>query len=338
MLVLLAVVFFTLLTVGCVAQPQTSSDPSEKGIQSLSLRVANVTQIDHPMNKAVEFFIEKIKTSSKGRIKISNFPARQLGDDRELFEQVQQGSLDMALVSAAPIGSTSELAAALQLPFMFTNWDQWLEAMSSDVTVDLLKEFEKFNVKALAIYDSGFRHLVSVKKKITSVDDLAGMQIRVAEAPLHISIFKALGASPTPIPYGEIYTCLQNGIIDGLEMDLPAVIMEKHYEVAKNITLSKHFTWPAIFMMNLDKWNKLSEKNQQLFMEKAREVLKENVEYIRKQETMAMQKLEANNISVTTLSDTQRQAFVDATRGVVEEYKAKNPKIAIFADFVKNLK
>jgi tripartite ATP-independent transporter DctP family solute receptor len=345
--ILLVVIMILTMIVGCSnSKPEqtaqsdgsdnkTTEQPAQKEIK---LRAANVTQVDHPMNKAVEFFIEKINEKSNGRIQITNYPARQLGDDREIFEQVQQGSLDIALVSAAPTGSTTELAAAFQLPFMFENWEQWLEVMSSDITKDLLSEFDEFNVKALACYDSGFRNFVSVAKPLTSASDFAGMKIRVAETPLHLDIFRALGASPTPLPYGEIYTSLQNKVIDGLEMDLPAAVMEKHYEVAKNITMSRHFTWPAIFMINKTLWDSFSDEDQQLFIECANEVLAENVEYIKEQEKIAMDELVANGITVTELTEEEKQAFVETTKNVIQEYTSKNPKIKAFYEYVISLK
>jgi tripartite ATP-independent transporter DctP family solute receptor len=330
------------LFIGCsnTENPESTTNDGEELQQqeTIELRAANVTQVDHPMNKAVEFFIQKVEDRSDGRIKISNYPARQLGDDRELFEQVQQGSLDIALVSAAPIGSTTDIASALQLPFMFDNWNQWLEVMQSEETQDLLSEFNQFNVKALAIYDSGFRNFVSVDKPLTSPESFSGMKIRVAETPLHLSIFKSLGASPTPLPYGEIYTSLQNKVIDGLEMDLPAVVMEKHYEVAKNITMSKHFTWPAIFMVNDATWNSLSSEDQQLFIDCAYEVLEENKEYIMEQEQIAMDELKENGITVTELSLEEKEVFVEATKSVIEEYTSKNEKIKAFYEYVMNLR
>lgn len=333
-LLVIAIVF----SFAACGKAESNDKTTDGAAKTIKLRVANVTQVDHPMNKAVEFFIEKVEERSNGRIEITNYPARQLGDDRELFEQVQQGSLDMALISAGPVGSTTELAAALQLPFMFDDWDQWMNVMTNKVTTDLLGEFDQFNVKALTVYDSGFRNFVSVDKPITSIADFNSKKIRVAETPLHIGIFKALGASPTPIPYGEIYTSLQNKVIDGLEMDLPAIVMEKHYEVAKNVTLSKHFTWPAIFMINQDVWKSLSEEDQKLFMDCAIEVMSENVEYIQDQETKALETLKSNGITVTELTAEQKQAMIDATRAVTDEYTAKNPKIAAFAKYANSLK
>lgn len=306
--------------------------------ETLNLRVANVTQVDHPMNKSTEFFAKKIEEKSNGRIKISVFPARQLGDDRELFEQVQQGALDMALVSVGPIGSTTPLAAALQLPFMFDNWDQWLDVMNSEAADELFAGFEDFGVKALAAYDSGFRHTLTIDKQINSPADYAGLKFRVAETPLHVDIFTALGASPTPLPYGEIYTSLQNKVIDGLEMDYAAMKMEKHYEVAKYVTETGHFTWPGVFMVNLDLWNSLSAEDQAMFIEASKEVYEENVEYIKNKEAEAIKELEAGGVTIVKLTDEEKQVFIDKTASVVEKYTSQDPRIKAFYDYAMSLR
>lgn len=301
-------------------------------------RCANVTQVNHPMNKGCEFFIDKIEKKSGGRITIRNYPARQLGDDRELFEQVQQGALDMALVSAAPVGSTSDLAAAFQIPFLFEDFDHWLKVMRSQPTQDLLDGFAVNNVKGLALYDSGFRHAVTVDKEIHMPADFQGLKFRVAETPMHIAIFSALGASPTPLPYGEIYSSLQNKVIDGLEMDFPAIVMEKHFEVAKNMTLTKHFTWPGIFVVNLDKWNSLSPGDQKLFKECAMDAMTDNVNYIKELESKALAEIKSKGMKVIELTPEERAAMVDATRAVAEEYMAKDARIANFVNFARNSK
>jgi len=295
-------------------------------------------KVDHPMNKSMEVFASKINEKSNGRIQITNFPARQLGDDRELFEQVQQGALDMALISAGPVGSTTPLATALQLPFLFESWDQWLEAMNSEAADNLFAGFDVFNVKALAAYNSGYRHTLTVDKPVNAPSDYKGLKFRVAETPLHVDIFRNLGASPTPIAYGEIYTSLQNKVIDGLEMDYPAMVMEKHFEVAKNVTASGHFTWPGIFMVNLNLWNSLSTEDQQMFIEVSKEVYEENIKYVQEQETKAIEELKAAGVSIVELTNEQKQSFIDATKDVVEKYTSQDPAIKAFYDYANSLK
>jgi tripartite ATP-independent transporter DctP family solute receptor len=314
------------------------SGTSQAADQTVKLRLGNVVQPNHPMNVAAEKFAKKVAEKTNNRIKITVFPARQLGDDRQLFEQVQQGALEMAEISVAPIGSTTLLVTAFQMPFLFTNWDQYLKAMKDPVTEKLLQGLEQYQVKGLAVYNAGFRHFVTVDKLITQPSDMKGLKIRVAETPLHLDIFKALGASPTPMPYGEIYSGLQNKVIDGLEMDLSAIQMEKHYEVAKNVSLSKHFTWPAILMINMNKFKSLSPEDQKAIIDSAKEEVDENVAYIGDIEQKAVADLKGKGVTLKELSAAEVAPFIEATKAVESAYCAKDPLIADFVKRVKEIK
>ena len=335
-LAVIALVSAGLLLSGCGSS--TGSKDQKQGAAAVTLRLGNVVQKDHPMNVACEKFAQKVAAKSNNRIKITVFPARQLGDDRQLFEQVQQGALDIAEISAAPMGSTTPLATALQMPFLFTSWDQYLKVMKDPVTDKLLGGLEKNQVKGLAVYNAGFRHLVTVKSPVAQPGDMKGLKFRVAETPLHVDIFKALGASPTPMPYGEIYSGLQNKVIDGLEMDLSAIMMEKHYEVAKNVTLSKHFTWPAILMMNMNKFKSLSPEDQKIIMDSAKEVIDENVKDITSIEQKAVADLKTKGVVLKDLSDAELAPFVAATKDIEAKYAAQDPIVAEFVKKAREIK
>lgn len=331
--ILTVLLMVSLVAAGC-GSGNKAADDKKAGAQ-VTLKLGNVVQKDHPMNVACEKFAKKVAEKSSNRIKIVVYPARQLGDDRQLFEQVQQGALDMAEISAAPMGSTTPLATALQMPFLFTTWEQYTKVMKDPVTDKLLAGLEKNQVKGLAVYNAGFRHLVTVAKPVSSPADMKGLKFRVAETPLHLDIFKALGASPTPMPYGEIYSGLQNKVIDGLEMDLSAILMEKHYEVAKNVTLSKHFTWPAILMMNLKRFQSLSPEDQKIIVDSAKEVVEENVKDIAAIEQKAVAELKAKGVTLKEYSDADRAPFIEATKSIDDKYSAMDP---IVAEFVKKAK
>lgn len=306
--------------------------------KTVKLRLGNVVQPNHPMNVAAEKFAKKVAEKTNNRVKITVFPARQLGDDRQLFEQVQQGALEMAEISVAPIGSTTLLVTAFQMPFLFTDWDQYLKAIKDPVTDKVLQGLEQYQVKGLAVYNAGFRHFVTVDKIVTQPADMKGLKFRVAETPLHLDIFKALGASPTPMPYGEIYSGLQNKVIDGLEMDLSAILMEKHYEVAKNISLSKHFTWPAILMINMSKFKSLSPEDQKAIVDSAREEIDENVAYIAEIEKKAVADLKGKGVVMQELTPAQIAPFIEATKPVEAAYCAKDPLVAEYVKRVKEIK
>lgn len=332
----LVVGLFTLVATGCGGGNKQQVGENQKG--TVNLRLADVVQPDHPMNVAAQKFADKVKEKSNGRIKITLYPARQLGDDRQLFEQVQQGSLDMAEISVAPMGSTNTIVMALQMPFLFTDWDQYTKVMKSEATDKLLKGLEKNNVKALAVYNAGFRHVITVSKPVKTPADLQGMKFRTAETPLHVDIFKALGANPTPMPYGEIYSGLQNKVIDGLEMDLSAILMEKHYEVAKDVTLTKHFTWPAILMINMAKFNSLTSEDQKIIQDAAKEIIDENVKDIAAIEAKAVSDLTAKGVKMVELSDSELAPFIEATKAVEQKYSSQEPAIAEFVKAARSVK
>lgn len=333
----MAVLLASLALVGCGSSSSTEKK-APAAAATVTLKLGNVVQKNHPMNVACEKFAQKVAQKTNNRIKIQVFPARQLGDDRQLFEQVQQGALDMAEISAAPIGSTAALASALQLPFLFNNWDQYLKVMKDPVTDKLLAGLDKYQVKGLAIYNAGFRHFVTVGKTVNQPADMQGLKFRVAETPLHVDIFKALGASPTPMPYGEIYSGLQNKVIDGLEMDLSAILMEKHYEVAKNVTLSKHFTWPAILMINANKFKSLSPEDQKAILDSAKEVIDENVKDISDIEKKAVAELKTKGVNLKEFSVADTAPFIEATKAIEAKYSGQDPLIVDFVKRVKEIK
>jgi TRAP-type transport system periplasmic protein len=306
--------------------------------KQMNFRFGHVVQVTHPAHFVCDRFAKQIGEKSSGRIKITVFPARQLGDDRQLFEQIQQGSLDMAMISAAPMGSTAPVMTALQLPFLFNNWDQYLKVMRSDAANNLLKVLEKNGVKVFAVPNGGLRYLVSVAKPIMKVEDMKGMKVRVAETPLHVDIFRALNTSPTPMPYGEIYSGLQNKVIDGLEMDLPAMMVEKHYEVAKNVTLTKHFTWPMPMLMNLEKFNRLSPQDQEMILNTAKEGMAGNIKDLTDVEAKAFAFLKTKNVKFVELSPEALAPFIQATKGVEQKYTALDPLIAEFAKYGRSVK
>ena len=197
----------------------SSAGGSSASGQTYNWRIACVTAENHPMTKACMDFADRISEATDGRVNITVYYARQLGDDREITEQVMNGSLEMAFPSAGPVGNFSPKTYAYQLPFMVKDWDQYVSLCQSDEAADLLEGIgSDLGVKALATWNSGFRHLLAVDKPIASPEDAKGLKFRVAETQLHIDIFKALGGSPTVIAYGDIYTALQNKVIDALEM------------------------------------------------------------------------------------------------------------------------
>ena len=308
-------------TSGDASKPSSSNTSSDAGAATYEWSIACVTAENHPMTKACMTFAENVKEATDGRVNITVYYAGQLGSDPEICAQVMDGTLEMAFPSVGNMGSFTELVYAYQLPFMITDWDQYLELSKSEEAAELLDAISKeLGVKALGTWNSGFRHLLAVDAPIASVSDCSGKKFRVGENDLFVSLFKALGASPTVIAYGEIYTSLQNKVIDALEMDISAVYMEKHFEVAKYLTKTGHFTWPGICLVNEDAWNSLSAEDQAAFEEAAMKTLDENIAYIADVEAETTEKLEAEGVVITDMTDDMYKEFVNAEADVIKNF------------------
>ena len=297
--------------------PDSNTNSGEAKEWSLAV----VTAENHPMTKACVTFAEKVKAATDGRINIKVYYGGQLGSDPETCGQVMDGTIEMAFPSVGNMGAFTKLVYAYQLPFMITGWDQYLALSKSQEAADLLDAIGKeLGCKALATWNSGFRHLLSVDGAMDSVSACNGKKFRVGENDLFVALFKALGASPTVIPYGEIYTSLQNKVIDALEMDISAVYMERHYEVAKYLTLTGHFTWPGICLVNENAWNSLSAEDQAAFEKAAVETLDDNIAYIAQVEEETVATLEAAGVQITEMSDAMYKEFTEAEASVIEQF------------------
>lgn len=324
---LLLALVMALSMAACGGNSQTSNpDPSGSGPQDPASEaqewsLAVVTAENHPMTKACMTFADKVREATDGRINITVYYAGQLGSDPDTCGQVMDGTIEMAFPSVGNMGSFTNLVYAYQLPFMITNWDQYGELSKSQEAADLLDAIgEQLGCKALATWNSGFRHLLSVDAPMDSVSDCNGKKFRVGENDLFIGLFSALGAAPTVISYGEIYTSLQNKVIDALEMDISAVYMEKHYEVAKYLTLTGHFTWPGICMINEDAWNSLSAEDQAAFEQAALDTLDENIAYISQVEEETVALLEEAGVQITDMTEGMYEEFSSTETPVIEKF------------------
>ncbi|GAW93798.1 TRAP transporter substrate-binding protein [Calderihabitans maritimus] len=336
-----------LLLVGCGGaggKEQSSSQeksPGEKESSenkpTITLRLGHVTQTSHPYHLAMEKFAEVAAEKSGGRIQVQIYPARQLGGDREMFEMVQSGSLDMNLMPTATLGGFTPVMVGLQLPWLIENYDILEKVFLGEPAQKLFDALEKeVNVKPLGLIEAGFRHFVNTKRPINKVEDLKGLKFRAVQSPLILDIQKALGISPTPMPYGEIYSSLQTGVIDGSDLEIASVWTEKFYEVAEYISISSHISFPAVLVMNTDKWNSLSPEDQNILEEAAREATIFNIQNVKEFNEEALRKVQEKGMKVNKIEDLS--SFKAAVQPVYDKYTAQHPIIKEFVEDVLKLK
>jgi tripartite ATP-independent transporter DctP family solute receptor len=278
-----------------------------------TIRLGHGLDVSHSVHKAMVKMGEDLENISDGKMRLMIYPSQQLGTERECLELLQIGSLDMTKVSVGVLENFAPDLRVLGLPFLFRDREHSFSVLDGPLGQRLLDEGEKYWLKGLGYYDAGSRSFYTKDKPIYAPDDLKGQKIRVMESVTAMDMVSDLGGSPTPISWGELYTALQQGVVDGAENNLPSFYLSRHYEVAKYYTLDEHTVLPDVLLTDTHLWNDLSEQEQQwlnqavdnsviyqriLWLEAENEALeavqKAGVEIIRPDKTLFSDKIKAS--------------------------------------------
>ncbi|MBC8182701.1 TRAP transporter substrate-binding protein [candidate division KSB1 bacterium] len=239
------------------------------------LKLAHVLPTDHPVHKGMGFMAKKVVEKSGGKMRVDIYPGGQLGAERDLIELLQIGSLAMTKVSSAPLEGFVPDIKIFGVPYIFRDENHRWKVMQGEIGKRLLLASQKYYLRGLCYYDAGYRSFYTKEKPITSPDDLKGMKIRVMKSITSVQMVDALGGSPTPIPWGELYTALQQGVVDGAENNAPSLHTSRHYEVCKYYSLDEHTSYPDILLMSTVVWQSLSPQEQQWLQEAVDESVEE---------------------------------------------------------------
>jgi tripartite ATP-independent transporter DctP family solute receptor len=235
------------------------------------LKLAHGLDITHPVHKAMVYMAERVQEKSQGRLRIDIYPNEQLGSERECIEQLQFGSLAMTKTSSSPLESFIPELAVYGLPYVFRDADHAWKVWNGEIGRRLLAAGEKVGLKGLCYYDAGARSFYTRNRPIYTPDDLKGLKIRVQKSNMALRMIEVFGASATPIDWGELYTSLQQGVVDGAENNPPSFYTSRHYEVCKYYTLDEHTRVPDVLLISTAVWKKLSPEFQQILQEAADE-------------------------------------------------------------------
>jgi tripartite ATP-independent transporter DctP family solute receptor len=227
--------------------------------------------VTHPVHEAMEFMAQRLEEKSGGKMILKIYPNQQLGTERELVELLQIGSLGMTKVSSATLESFSPSIQVLSMPYLFKDDAHRDKVLKGEIGKQLLLESEKFWLRGLCYYDAGKRSFYTKNKPINSPEDLAGLKIRVMESNTAMNMVKSFGGSPTPVAYGELYTALQQGIVDGAENNPPSLYTSRHYEVCKFYAVNEHTAVPDVVIVSTKVWNNLDAQEQAWLQEAADE-------------------------------------------------------------------
>lgn len=232
------------------------------------LRLGHSLDINHPVHKAMVILGEKLAENSNGKLQLTIYPSSQLGGERECLELLQIGSLDITKVSAAVLENFIPEYKVFSIPYMFRDKKHMFAVFDNDTGKNLLVKGEKFRLRGLTFYDAGSRSFYMKSLPINAPEDLQNKKIRVQKSNMAVAMVNNLGGSPTPISWGELYTALQQGVVDGAENNPPSFYTSKHYEVCKYYSLDEHTSVPDVLLIGLDTWNRLNEQ-ERAWLEKA---------------------------------------------------------------------
>lgn len=249
----------------------------DAGKSKVVLKLAHSLDVTHPVHKAMVYMADRVKEKSDGRMQIQIFPSEQLGTEKENIESLQLGYLAMTKTSTAVMEGFVPRMKIFGIPYLFRDSEHYWKVLKGPIGKELLLAGESKGLRGLCYYDAGARSFYA-KKEIDSPADLAGLKIRVMNSAMSIEMIKAMGGSPTPIPWGELYTALEQGVVDAAENNPPSYRTSRHYEVCKFYTLDEHARLPDILMISVKVWNGLSPEFQQILQE----AVDESVEYQRK--------------------------------------------------------
>jgi tripartite ATP-independent transporter DctP family solute receptor len=217
------------------------------------------------------FMAEKVAEKSGGRMRIDIYPSQQLGSERELLELLQLGSLGMTKVTAAVLESFAPAYKAFSVPYLFRDRDHHFRVLEGEVGKELLLASQQYWLRGLAYYDAGSRSFYTKEVPIRTPADLQGLKIRTLESQTQVEMVNTMGGSATPISWGELYTALQQGVVDGAENNPPSLYTSRQYEVCKYYSLDEHTTIPDVLLISTIVWETLTPQEQQWLSEAAAE-------------------------------------------------------------------
>jgi tripartite ATP-independent transporter DctP family solute receptor len=281
------------------------------------LRSSDTHPDGYPTVEAVKYFGDLIKERTDGRYSVEVYHSAQLGQEADTIEQVRSGVIDLNRVSMAPWNSLVPLTMIPSLPYLFTSPDHARKVMASEIGDEIAKGFDQHGVVVIAYYDGGARSFYNSKKPINAVADLAGLKFRVIQSDVFVDMVGALGATATPMPYGEVYSSIETGVIDGAENNFPSYESAKHFEVAKNYSLDEHTIVPEVFVMSKMAWDKLSDEDKAIFRQAGKESMEKQWELWDARVAESRKIVEDAGSQITT---PDKQPFIDAMKPVYEKY------------------
>ncbi|MBD1564026.1 TRAP transporter substrate-binding protein [Vibrio sp. SA48] len=295
-----------------------------------TLKLSHNQDRSHPVHKSMTYMADMVKEYTNGEVKIRIYPNGQLGTQRESMELLQNGALDIAKSNASEMESFEPAYGAFNIPYIFHDRDHYYRVLNDEVGEKILAASYDKGFVGLTYYDGGSRSFYA-NKPINTPADLAGLKIRVQPSPTAVQMVELMGGSPTPLAYGELYTALQQGVVDGAENNPTALTNNRHGEVAKVYSLDEHTMIPDVLVISSKAWDKLPEDQQVALKKAAKESMLYHKDLWSKMTEKALE--EAQGSMGVKVVSVDKQSFIDAVKPM-HDAALNNPAIA---DYVRGI-
>lgn len=282
---------------------------------------AHTSPPDHPYTLGMVRYADLVKERTKGRVAIQIHHSRQLGDERQVVEGLQLGTIHLTVTSTGPLGGFVPEMNVVDLPFLFRDAEHAYKVLDGEIGRGLLNRFDAVGIKGLAFWENGFRHITTAKKPVRAPADMKGLKIRVMENKVHQAAFRQLGSDATPMAWGEVFTSLQQGLLDAQENPIPIIYTFKLYEVQKFLSLTGHVYSPAPVLMSKKTWDRMPPDIQKIMFDTAVEVARYQRGLIREQEQKQIGELKAKGMTI--IENPDRAAFREAMKPVFEQFQGQ---------------
>ncbi|RBW70695.1 TRAP transporter substrate-binding protein [Bacillus taeanensis] len=302
---------------------ETSSSTEEGAAETKVMKLAVATSKDRSLTQGLYKFEEIVEKETNGSIEIEVYPDGQLGGDRVVFEGLKIGSIQGTTMSTGPVASFASRFTVFDLPYLFKDEAAAYEVLDGPIGEELLNDLPEQGVIGLNYWENGFRQLTNNVREVKTVDDIKGLKIRTLENELHVDMWKELGANPTPIPYPELFTALEQRIVDGQENPAGNITTGNFYEVQKYLTKTNHIYNASVFMISEKFWNKLSDEEKEIVTKAAEEARDYQRELNQQESQEAYDFLAAEGMVVTELSEEEQQKMFETVQPVYEKYSSE---------------
>ena len=303
----------------------------------ITFKLAHGASDKHPFHKLAELYKASVEKKTDGKVEVRLFPNRQLGGDIDVLKATRAGTLDAAIASSVlmPWIVKAQSFDALQLPFLIASYDNLAKLLVTKPAQEMLASLNKIGLQGISIGEGGLRHFLSSKGPVTKLEDFKGLKTRIVPAALHKAMWEAVGANPTPVKYGEIYTALKTKLIDAVEINTSTVETENLWESAKHLSKTGHYFWPGVLVHNKAKFDKMPKAVQAAMMEAGQEIIAPQVAFTRDDEAKTEELLKAKGVKFYEFEDLPKMRTV--MEPIIKKWMATDPIIPEFVEAAKKI-